>query len=76
MGIVYDAVAEFIDKELETSEGLCVSCLEDVQEKYQVLIDGHYSEETNYIIFVAIDEEEYFEKTEEVFKYAFAIEQK
>ena len=76
LGIVYDAVAEFIDKELETSEGLCVSCLEDVQEKYQILIDGHYSEETNYIIFVAIDEEEYFEKTEEVFKYAFAIEQK
>ncbi len=76
LGIVYDAVAEFIGMELETSEGLCVSCLEDVQEKYQILIDGHYSEETNYIIFVAIDEEEYFEKTEEVFKYAFAIEQK
>ncbi|MDP2672261.1 MAG: hypothetical protein Q8O84_00415 [Nanoarchaeota archaeon] len=75
LGIVYDAVAEFVAEDLK-EEGMCVSCLSDVSEKYQILIDGHYSEETSDIIFIAIDEEEYFEKSEEVFKYVFAIEQK
>ena len=75
LGIVYDAVGEFAAGDLKT-EGICVDCLLNIGEKYQILIDSYYSEETSDIIFIVIDEEEYFEKTEEVFKYAFAIEQK
>jgi len=75
LGIVYDAVAEFVEEDLKT-RGLCIDCLLNIGEKYQILIDSHYSEETNDIIFIVIDEGEYFEKSEEVFKYVFAIEQK
>jgi len=75
LGIVYGAVAEFVGEELK-QEGLCLSCLTDIQGKYTVFIDGHYYKETDDIIFIAVDKEEYFEKSEEVFKYVFAIEQK
>ena len=75
LGIVYDAVGEFAAGDLKT-EGICVDCLLNIGEKYQILIDSYYSEETSDIIFIVIDEGEYFEKSEEVFKYVFAIEQK
>ena len=75
LGIIYDAVEEFINQSINTN-GFCISCLGDIQGKYKIFIDGHYSEETKDIVFIAVNEDEYFEQNEDVFKYVFAIEQK
>ena len=70
LGIVYDAVAEFVEEDLKT-EGLCISCLFDISEK-----NGFKSSYPNYddntYIFIIEDPQSKLNNKE--FVYVFANE--
>ena len=70
LGIIYDAVAEFVEEDLKT-EGLCISCLFDISEK-----NGFKSSYPNYddntYIFIIEDPQSKLNNKE--FVYVFANE--
>ncbi len=74
LGIVYDAVAEFVNEELETNEeGICVSCLFDISKRNGFKISYPNYDDKTYIFII---EDPISKINEDEFVYVFANEYK
>ena len=68
LGIVYDAVAEFIIEDLK-EEGMCVSCLLKVLEEDGLYVNN-FKENENIEIFILTDYDSIINKKEFVYNFA------
>lgn len=71
VGIVYKAADEYIKGQMETPDGICVSCINDIANKYNVkFITYNYDNDT--IIFNLIDENTKI-NNQSFYTYSFAV---